>query len=163
VEEGYATPLFDDLHLIGATYQAKTILPDQEEIDTEALLSAARKWPEFKSLSREQVRGTKTGYRLSTPDKLPMIGPLCDPDWLQTNYSRILRGAKSIQGLPLESPPGEWLLTGLGSRGITYSSLGSEILAEWMTGNPIPLEQDLLEHIHSSRFFVRKLRKAEVE
>jgi tRNA 5-methylaminomethyl-2-thiouridine biosynthesis bifunctional protein len=163
VEEGYATPLFDDFHLIGATYQAKAILPDQEELDTEALLSAARKWPEFKSLSREQVRGTKTGYRLSTPDKLPMIGPLCDPDWLQTNYSKILRGAKSIQGPPLESPPGEWLLTGLGSRGITYSSLGSEILAEWMTGNSIPLEQDLLEHIHSSRFFVRKLRKAEVE
>ncbi len=163
VEEGYATPLFDDLHLIGATYQAKTILPDQEEIDTEALLLAARKWPEFKFLGREQVRGTKTGYRLSTPDKLPMIGPLCDPEWLQRNYSRVLKGAKSIQAPPLESPPGEWLLTGLGSRGITYSSLGSEILAEWMTGNPVPLEQDLLEHIHSSRFFVRKLRKADVE
>ncbi len=163
VEEGYATPLQDGFHLIGATYQAKTVLPDQEEIDTRALISAARKWSEFQDLSIDQVKGSKVGYRLSTPDKLPMIGPLCDPHWMKQHYSKALKGAKEVSAPPLESPPGEWLLTGLGSRGITYSSLASEILAEWMTGNPVPLEQDLLEHIHSARFFVRKLRKAEVE
>ncbi|MBU6154853.1 MAG: bifunctional tRNA (5-methylaminomethyl-2-thiouridine)(34)-methyltransferase MnmD/FAD-dependent 5-carboxymethylaminomethyl-2-thiouridine(34) oxidoreductase MnmC [Bdellovibrionales bacterium] len=163
VEEGYATPPVDGVHVIGATYQAKTILPDQEDLDTEALLTTAQKWAEFIDLNRTHVKGTKTGYRLSTPDKLPMIGPLCDPEWMRENYSSSLRGAKNRFGPPLESPPGEWLLTGLGSRGITYSSFGAELLAEWMNGNPIPLELDLLAHIHSARFFVRKLKKSGVE
>ncbi len=163
VEEGYATPLIEGHHVIGATYQAKTILPDQEERDTETLLSSAQKWPVFAGLKREHVRRTKTGYRLSTPDKLPMVGPLCDPEWMKNHYERDLRGAKTRTGPPLRSPQGEWLLTGLGSRGITYSSLSAEILAEWMTGSPIPLERELLEHIHSARFFVRKLRKSGVE
>ncbi len=163
VEEGYATPPVHGMHMIGATYQAKTVRPDQEEVDTRDLLLAAQKWPEFSGIGPEQVQGTRIGYRLSTPDKLPMIGPLCDPDWMERNYSKALKGARNASVPPLESPPGEWLLTGLGSRGITYSSLGSEILAAWMSGAPAPLELDLVEHIHSARFFVRKLRKSGIE
>lgn|GEM_PF-713233 len=162
VEEGYATPLIEGRHLIGATYQAKTIHPDQEEIDTDALIENARKWPHFSELTRSQVKAIKVGYRLSTPDKLPMIGPLCDPEWIRNTYGRILKGAKSTEAPPLHSLAGEWLLTGLGSRGITFSSLASEILACWMSGDPVPLETDLIEHIHSSRFFIRNSRKPEI-
>ncbi len=168
VEEGYLTPLAPEItknefHLLGATYQAKTILPDQEEIDTARLLEDAGKWPEIGKFTRDHVVSTRTGYRMSTPDKLPLIGPVVDPAWLRDAYQRTLRGARQIAGPDLEPEPGEWMLTGLGSRGITYSSYGAEILASMMTGEMPPIELDLLEHVHSARFFVRKLRDVTIK
>ncbi len=171
VEEGYASPLAPELtggeefHLIGATYQARTVEPNQEELDIEALIQDAHKWPEFAGLSREQLISTRAGYRLSTPDKLPLIGPLCDPLALEKNYARALRGGKfDLSALPpLPASPGEWMLTGLGSRGVTTSTLCGEILAAMMLGQPLPIELDLLEHLHSARFFIRNLRKTTVK
>ena len=171
VEEGYASPLAPELtggeewHLIGATYQAKTVDPNQEELDTEALIEDARKWPEFSDLTREQVLSTRAGFRLSTPDKLPLIGPVCDPEMLERLYARALRGGRfDLSRLPpLPARPGEWVLTGLGSRGITTSTLCGEILAAMMLGHPLPIELDLLEHLHSARFFIRNLRKTAVK
>lgn len=171
VQEGYASPLApsftggEELHLIGATYQAKIVAPDQEELDSASLLEEAKKWPEFSGLSREHLHSSRAGYRLSTPDKMPLIGPLCDPEALASIYLPALRGAKTdLSNLPpLPAIPGQWVLTGLGSRGITTSSLCAEILASMMTGAPLPVENDLLEHLHSARFFIRNLRKPAVK
>lgn len=169
VHHAYVTPLDPavtgaEVHLLGATYQAKNILPDQASVDREFLLAEARRsWPEFAEISARQVVGERVGYRLSTPDKLPLIGPLVDPAWLRQNYGRALKGAKIDSLPPLEVSAGEWCLLGLGSRGITFSSLGSEILASLMTGEPLPIELDLWEHLHSARFFIRNLRKNTVD
>jgi tRNA 5-methylaminomethyl-2-thiouridine biosynthesis bifunctional protein len=164
VEEGYATPSLPALtdgghHLIGATYQAKEVAADQEILDQQSLIEHARKWGPFQDLSLEKVEGVRVGYRASTPDKLPLIGPLTDPAFLENNYRSALRGARGIPLPALEASPGEWVFSGMGSRGITYSSLGAEILASLMAGTPIPLESDLLPHLHPSRFFIRNLRK----
>ena len=164
VEEGYATPSLPALspgghHLIGATYQAKGVAENQEAIDQNTLIEHARKWAAFQDLSPGQIEGVRVGYRASTPDKLPLIGPLCDPAFLEENYRSTLRGARGLPLSPLEVTPGEWIFSGMGSRGITYSSLGAEVLASLMTGTPLPLESDLLPHLHPSRFFIRNLRK----
>ncbi len=164
VDEGYATPIAPEIsgnafHLIGATYQAKTIDPDQEAIDRKKLVLDSKKWGPFSDLNENDVIDSRIGFRLSTPDKLPMIGPLCDPEFLEKTYSRTLRGARNEVLPPLEASPGEWLLTGLGSRGVTTSRHSAEILASMMLGDPLPIESDLLEHLHSARFFIRNLRR----
>ena len=168
VEEGYLTPLAPkvtgrEIHVLGATYQAKTIAEDQEEIDTGTLLTDSKKWPEARGFSQESVDSIRVAHRLSTPDKLPLIGPLVNPEFLRQHYLKALRGAKNESPRDLLPEPGEWLLTGLGSRGITYSSYGAEILASMMLGEPLPLEMDLIEHLHPARFFVRNLRKPGLE
>lgn len=165
VEDGYLTPVAPEItghgfQVIGATYQAKTVLPDQEKIDSENLLAeATRKWEEFSELSPSHLVKAKAGMRASTPDKLPLIGPLCDAHYLSTHYFSALKGA-SVKNLPaLEVKPGLWILMGLGSRGITFSSLGSEILASLMTGQSLPIEDSIFAHLHPVRFPVRNLRK----
>ena len=166
VNEGYVTPIAPEItgnqeHILGATYQGKTVLPEQEALDTEKLITEAKeKWPIFASLTSEHVVSTQVGYRLSTPDKLPMIGPICDDEWLKLHYERALRGTKIENLPPLQGSDREWMMMGLGSRGITFSSLGAEILAAVMCGEPLPIESDLWEHLHSARFFVRALRKS---
>ncbi|MBS1957863.1 MAG: tRNA (5-methylaminomethyl-2-thiouridine)(34)-methyltransferase MnmD [Bdellovibrionales bacterium] len=168
VFHGYVTPLRPEItgyavHILGATYQAKNIASNQEEIDRNFLMSEARRsWPgEFANLEAANVVRSREGFRLSTPDKLPLIGPLADPRWLKTNYERALKGTRGAAVPPLEVRPGEWCLLGLGSRGITFSCLGAQILASVMTGEPLPIELDLWSHLHPARFFIRNLRKNE--
>ena len=168
VNEGYASPLAPEItghgfHLLGATYQAKNIEANQEQIDTEKLLEEAKeKWLEFSKLETKDVVSTKVGFRLSTPDKLPMIGPLCDARTLEKSYGHALKGSRVENLPPLTGLPREWMILGLGSRGITFSSLGAEILASMMLGFPLPIELDLLEHLHSARFLIRNLKKPKV-
>jgi tRNA 5-methylaminomethyl-2-thiouridine biosynthesis bifunctional protein len=164
VEEGYATPALPeisglDVHLVGATYQAKTVLPDQEKIDEDQLLSEIERWPEFSGDPRPTSKGHRVGWRLSSPDKLPLIGPLVDPDKLAPLYRQVLRGAPDRGLPPLPVEPGEWILTALGSRGIPFSSLAALLLADLMTGERLPVEIDLYAHLHSARFFMRNLKK----
>ncbi len=167
VEEGYASPLAPEItghpyHLLGATYQAKGIAENQEEMDSEKLIQEAKRWPELSEVEVKDLISSKVGYRLSTPDKLPLIGPLCDPEVLKSTYAHAFRGSK-VSDLPaLPVCKGEWLITGLGSRGVTYSSLAAEILAALMTGDTLPIEMDLFEHLHSARFFIRNLKKPEL-
>ena len=164
VEEGYASPVLPeisgiDAHLIGATYQAKTVLPDQEKIDRARLIEESVKWSEFNPSPDPNTVSSREGWRLSSPDKLPLIGPLCDPDSLSALYGNAFRGGavKQLPELPLAQ--GEWALTALGSRGITFSSIGSLLLADWITAGRLSIEQDLIEHLHPARFFIRKLKR----
>ena len=167
VDSGYTSPMVpeisgSDTHCIGATYQAKTIDDNQENIDTNTLLEEARqRHPSFSSLTINDVVSVRVGYRLSTPDKLPLIGPLCDPSQLKNDFSLMLRSGLEEGNTPLRAKEGEWIFTGMGSRGMTFSSYGAEILAAMMTGEILPIETDLLEHVHSARFIVRNLKKPE--
>ena len=167
VDSGYTSPVVREIsgsetHCIGATYQAKTVLEDQERIDTDTLLEEGRqRHPAFASLRREDVVSSRSAYRLSTPDKLPLIGPLCDPEKLKLEFGVMLRSGFESGPTPLPAEQGEWVFTGMGSRGMTFSSYGAEILATMMTGQTVPIEADLLEHIHPARFIVRNLKKPE--
>jgi tRNA 5-methylaminomethyl-2-thiouridine biosynthesis bifunctional protein len=168
VEDGYASPSLPWLagtedHLIGATYGTGEPGPDQEEIDRDQLLLDACKWEEFKkSPERNRVR-SRVGWRLSTPDKLPVVGPLVNPVDLNLAYGHAFRGSPVRNLPPLPVIPGQWILGGLGSRGITYSSLGATLLSDWITGERLSLELDLLEHLHSARFFIRQLKRSGVK
>jgi tRNA 5-methylaminomethyl-2-thiouridine biosynthesis bifunctional protein len=165
VEDGYVTHLAPQVtghafHVLGATYQSKEIAPDQEALDTEKLLREAKtKWPKFAELSPESVVDIKVGFRGSTADKLPLIGPLFDSRFLNTNYANALKGAPCKNLSPLEVCAGEWIFMGLGSRGITFSSLGAEVLVSLMTGTPLPIETELFYHLHPARFHLRHLKK----
>jgi tRNA 5-methylaminomethyl-2-thiouridine biosynthesis bifunctional protein len=166
IENGYVSPIAPEVtghefHLLGATYQAREILPNQEEIDREKLLFEAReKWSEFSILTADSVQASKVGFRASTPDKLPLIGPLSDAEWCHLNYNHALKGSVNSHLPTLQVKPGEWVLSGLGSRGVTFSSIAAETLASMMLGLPLPLENDLLEHVHPIRFTIRDLKKS---
>ena len=51
--------------------------------------------------------------------------------------------------------PGLWLLTGLGSRGLTLSMLCAELLASQLHGEPLPLDAKLAQSLGSRRLQTR--------
>jgi tRNA 5-methylaminomethyl-2-thiouridine biosynthesis bifunctional protein len=55
--------------------------------------------------------------------------------------------------------PGLFVFTALGSRGITWSALGAQVLASSITGAPSPLEASLLDAVDPARFVSRAIRQ----
>ena len=69
--------------------------------------------------------------------------------------------------LPLAGPagqsatdlPGLWVLTGLGSRGLTLSMLCGELLAARLHGEPLPLDARLAQALGTQRLWSRCLQQ----
>jgi tRNA 5-methylaminomethyl-2-thiouridine biosynthesis bifunctional protein len=95
----------------------------------------------------------RVGWRLTTPDRLPVIGPPVDLQALAK-----ARAAKARIDAPRLMPRchdefgGVYLCTGLGSRGITSAVLGGELLAAWVTGAPCPMDGELRDVVDVQRF-----------
>lgn len=55
--------------------------------------------------------------------------------------------------------PNLFCMVGLGARGLCSAPLLAETLASQIVGDPLPLPLDVLEKIHPSRMWVRKMLK----
>ena len=55
------------------------------------------------------------------------------------------------------------MFTALGSRGITWSALGAQVLAAQVSGGPAPLSERLLDALDPARFVSRLARLANRE
>ncbi|HYP67954.1 MAG TPA: FAD-dependent 5-carboxymethylaminomethyl-2-thiouridine(34) oxidoreductase MnmC, partial [Thiobacillaceae bacterium] len=127
--EGYVTPAVDGVHVLGASYDADDISAQphaQSHADNlQRLAGLLPGWE--KQFSADKLQG-RVAFRATTPDRLPIIGALA---------------------------PGLYVYTGLGSRGIVWSALGGELLACQITGEALPVEQDLVAAVSPLRFHQR--------
>ena len=94
----------------------------------------------------------RVGWRWASQDRLPVIGavPLA---------AALERGGRLDQPRFVPREPGLFVFTALGSRGITWSALGAQVLASAVTGAPSPLEADLLDAVDPARFVSRAHRQ----
>ncbi|MEY4752077.1 MAG: hypothetical protein RIQ60_4291 [Pseudomonadota bacterium] len=81
----------------------------------------------------------RVGWRLTAPDRLPLVGPPIDLQALALARAGRAR-VDSPRLLPRchDAHGGVYVCTGLASRGITSAALAGEILAAWITGSPCP-------------------------
>ncbi|MEJ6000468.1 FAD-dependent 5-carboxymethylaminomethyl-2-thiouridine(34) oxidoreductase MnmC [Paucibacter soli] len=84
----------------------------------------------------------RVGWRLTTPDRLPLVGGLADPAY---------QGRRDQLRL-LPRLPGLLVCTGLGSRGIAWAPLCARIVAAQLAGAPLPLQADLVDALDPARF-----------
>jgi tRNA 5-methylaminomethyl-2-thiouridine biosynthesis bifunctional protein len=68
------------------------------------------------------------GVRCTVPDRVPVVGPLHS------------------------NAPGLWVCTGMGARGLTLAMLSGELVAAWLHGEPLPVEQRLARLLMAQRF-----------
>lgn len=94
----------------------------------------------------------RTGWRLHAADRLPIAGAL---PWPLPNGA-----ARSDQVRLLPRMPGLFVLTALGSRGLSLAPLLAELIAAQACGAPWPLPQDLADAVDPARWTVRAARAA---
>ena len=157
--DGYITPEVGGLHYIGATFQKENPgdAATRPADDAENLEKLNRWLPQLK-LSAAQVAGSRAGYRATTPDKLPMIGPAPDYESFRENFAGLRSGKK----VTTDAPPhieGLYIAAGFGAHGLSSAPLAGDIIAAMISNEPLPVPLDLLEHLLPERFIFRGLRR----
>jgi tRNA 5-methylaminomethyl-2-thiouridine biosynthesis bifunctional protein len=158
IGEGYAVPLPDGSTLTGATYDIDD--PDtqiRDEAHTENIERVAQMLPDMREAIGTRAPSSLAGrvaFRCVTSDRLPLIGAFAD-EKAATHDAGKLRGA-----WPLDLPRAQGLYGAFafGSRGLVWASLGAELIASQIEGEPWPIERDLAEALDPARFLLRALR-----
>lgn len=161
--EGYVSPARLGEHHVGASFRFDRLdtEPSQEETESNLGLLQQLSPALATSLQTEQLDPAslpaRAALRCTTPDYLPVIGPLVDAEVFRERYAEL---AKDASRQPTTDAP--WL-AGLhvnaahGSRGLISAPLSGELVAAWICDEPLPLPRDLAEAVHPSRFLLREL------
>ncbi|WP_213153514.1 bifunctional tRNA (5-methylaminomethyl-2-thiouridine)(34)-methyltransferase MnmD/FAD-dependent 5-carboxymethylaminomethyl-2-thiouridine(34) oxidoreductase MnmC [Pseudomonas carnis] len=161
--EGYVAPARLGEHTLGASFdfnnQDLTPTPAEHsgnlqmlrEMSTDLLqrLGADR-------LAAEQLEG-RVAFRCTSPDYLPIVGPLADHAAFQQAYAVLGKDARQVPQTPCPWLPGLFLNSGHGSRGLITAPLCGELLAAWLSDEPMPVPTSVVEACHPNRFALRAL------
>ena len=151
---GYLLPELNGRAWFGATSQAGDLDPAvrcADHVDNLARLATLR--GAALDVAATELQG-RTAWRWSSNDRLPVVGAVPEPGL-----------ANSASALRLDQPrfvprqSGLFVFTALGSRGISWSTLGAQVLASSISGAPSPLEASLLDAIDPARFVTRAYRR----
>ncbi len=164
--EGYVAPAVEGFHTMGATFNFKDSSSEVREADhAENLAMQAKYFPAmYQALggSETAITGGRTGFRCTTPDYLPVVGPIVDRPRFLAIYEPLRKNSK----LPVTETScyldGLYVTAGHGSRGMLSCPVSGEILATMITGEPgtasrLSMPTKLLEAVHPSRFLIRNL------
>ncbi len=153
---GYLLPMVGSQRVFGATSQAGDDDASVRRSDhVHNLAQLARlSGSAFGHLQPESLQG-RTAWRMVSSDRLPIIGAVPDVAALGAPSARRPDQPRFVPRLP-----GLFVFTALGSRGITWSALGAQVLASSITGAPQPLESGLLDAIDPARFISRAVRRS---
>ncbi len=150
---GYLLPPWQGQISFGSTSQAGDEDASVREADhAQNVAQLARLTQAALTVPLDRFQG-RTAWRCVAPDRLPVIGGV--PDIAAASSARPLDQPRLVPRLP-----GLFVFTGLGTRGITWSALGAQTLAAWITGAPMPLESRLLEAVDPARFIARAVRRS---
>lgn len=162
--KGYFTPFNNGKQAMGATFDKHNIHDEVQEQDSAKNRSTIEKaltecdW--VTALPDPTER--RAAIRCSLPDHRPVMGAVPDISQQKEQYRELYKA------LPLSSYPlpasysGLHVLTGLGSHGLCTSPLLAEALACQISGEPLPLNSDLLASISPNRFLIRELIRGKI-
>ncbi len=160
---GYVTPAHRGVHSLGATFDwvdpSATDLAARESDHARNLAGLETVVPnKLTTVDISTLRG-RVGIRCTSPDHLPVVGPVPDQGAYLRDFAELRHGHPWTRYPAASYQPGLYLLTALGSRGLIAAPLAAEVLACHITGEPWPIERDLITALHPGRFLVRDLKR----
>ena len=163
--EGYIAPGRLGEHTLGASFDfhnedlTTTPAGHQGNLDLlhEISPALAQKLGD-EQMNPETLRGW-AAFRCTSPDYLPIVGPLADAHMFSQAYGALRKDARQVP--PVDCPwlDGLYVNSGHGSRGLITAPLSGEILAAWINNDPLPVPRSIAEACHPNRFALRALIK----
>lgn len=161
--EGYVAPPRGDEHTLGASFdfhstdlaptvaehQGNLALLDEISVDLAQRLGTTE-------LDPGQLQG-RAAFRCTSPDYLPIVGPVADAQTFAQAYAVLGRDARQVPDVACPWLDGLYVNSGHGSRGLITAPLSGELVAAWVCGEPLPLPRAVAEACHPNRFGLRKL------
>ncbi|MBV4503437.1 bifunctional tRNA (5-methylaminomethyl-2-thiouridine)(34)-methyltransferase MnmD/FAD-dependent 5-carboxymethylaminomethyl-2-thiouridine(34) oxidoreductase MnmC [Pseudomonas sp. BW13M1] len=161
--EGYVAPPRGDEHTLGASFdfhsqdttptvaehQGNLAMLDEISTDLAERLAVGK-------LDVEQLEG-RAAFRCTSPDYLPIVGPLADAEAFNQAYAMLAKDARQVPEVACPWLDGLYVNSGHGSRGLITAPLSGELIAAWASGEPLPLPRAVAEACHPNRFALRRL------
>ncbi len=104
----------------------------------------------------EDLQG-RAAFRCTSPDYLPIVGPLADREAFLAAYAALSKDARQVPDIACPWLAGLYVNSGHGSRGLITAPLSAELLAAWLENEPLPLPRSVAEACHPNRFALRRL------
>ncbi len=161
--EGYVAPPRHDEHTLGASFNFQRddlALSVEEHADNLGMLRQIS--PVLAgalgadALDPASLQG-RAAFRSTTPDYLPLIGPLVDAEAFRAAYAALGKDARQRIDTPAPWLEGLYVNAGHGSRGLISAPLSAELIAAWLDDEPLPLPRPVAEACHPGRFLLREL------
>jgi len=157
--KGYLTPDYQGHHALGSTYvKADTSCEyrlDEQTTNLNMLSQALVKcdWA-------QDIQGLAKGraaIRCGSPDHLPLVGAIADIEAQNSQYSDLYKALPLAHYPQAKDLPNLFMLSALGSRGLTTAPLMAELLASQIANQPLPLGNTLLNALNPNRFLIQEL------
>lgn len=153
----YIMPATQKGNLIGSSFRVNDSNCLVTDEDNETNISALfEHLPSLKHATTKTL-SARTSVRCTSPDYLPLVGALCDPDGFTTQFKDPLHRQLTAKEKPANLLRGLWVNTGLGSKGLCSSHLCAKLLAAMMNNEALPVPTDLVSRLNPNRFLVREL------
>ena len=161
--KGYVAPVRQDEHTLGASFDfnsddltlnsadhaSNLQLLDEISSELYGALNAA-------ALDPEHLQG-RAAFRCTSPDYLPIVGPLADATEFSEAYAVLSKDARQVPEIPCPWLDGLYINSGHGSRGLITAPLSGELIAAWLNNEPLPVPADVAQACHPNRFGLRAL------
>ena len=161
--EGYVAPARHGEHTLGASFDfhSDDLSPTTSEHagNLQLLRDISSDLAErlhADQLDPAQLEG-RAAFRCTSPDYLPIVGPLADSAAFTERYAVLGKDARQVPDTPCPWLDGLYVNSGHGSRGLISAPLSGELLAAWLNDEPLPLPRSVAEACHPNRFALRKL------
>ncbi|WP_028694832.1 bifunctional tRNA (5-methylaminomethyl-2-thiouridine)(34)-methyltransferase MnmD/FAD-dependent 5-carboxymethylaminomethyl-2-thiouridine(34) oxidoreductase MnmC [Pseudomonas cremoricolorata] len=161
--DGYLAPPREGEHTLGASFDfhSQDLAPTEAEhrSNLELLQAISPDMAErlnVGALDPAHLQG-RAAFRCTTPDYLPLVGPLADPAAFDVAYASLRKDARQVPAIPCPWVDGLYVNSGHGSRGLITAPLSGELIAAWASGEALPLPRAVAEACHPNRFLLRRL------
>ena len=179
-DDHYITPkdLNDDLCSVGASYrlggsdknglkQRLNLKCDNSETMQNLKTLENRRLIREESLNEDslatdpwpQTLTNRVSVRAATADYFPLCGPIPNQQRMIQDFSYLTRDASKKLIRPGSYSDTDYMLSGLGSRGMTYAPLCSEMLVSGILGEAPPVDTDTMIRVSPARFIIRRLMR----
>ena len=161
--EGYVAPARSGEHTLGASFDfnSNDLTPTTaehmgnlamlEEISSDLVARL-----QIDQQAPEDLQG-RAAFRCTSPDYLPIVGPLADREAFIQAYAALSKDARQVPDIACPWLDGLYVNSGHGSRGLITAPLSGELLAAWLDNEPLPLPRSVAEACHPNRFALRQL------
>ena len=163
--EGYVAPGRLGEHTLGASFdfhnEDLTTTPEGHQGNLDLLQEISQDMAHRlgdEQLNPDTLRGW-AAFRCTSPDYLPIVGPLADPEQFASAYGVLRKDARQVPDIPCPWLDGLYVNSGHGSRGLITAPLSGEILAAWINDEPLPVPRAVAEACLPNRFGLRALIK----
>jgi tRNA 5-methylaminomethyl-2-thiouridine biosynthesis bifunctional protein len=154
--QGHVLPCMGNVHYCGATYDLgisdtdATLIDDKKNIERLGQFGGEKQWS-------STVIDHWAGVRATTPDYLPLVGPVPMESDFVKRFAGLRSNAKRWIAEEGAYYPHLYACAGFGSRGLTTIPLSAEYLASLLNQEISCLPRHLVQAISPARFLRKKI------